>query len=83
VTIPTRAPRLVLQDSRDASEPNMASRRVFWFRMAGGGTVTPTVVLRAKMRSALQHPPRNPNFRLAGIEARVSIAAPRIPGNAA
>lgn len=74
---------LVLQDSLDASEANVAGGRVFWFRMAGGGTVAPAVVRRAKMRSAFQHPPWNSYFRLAEIEACLSIAASGIPRNAA
>lgn len=49
----------------------------------GCGTIASAVVRRAKMRSTFQHPPRNTYFRFAGIDARLSLAASGILGNAA
>src|SRR5271166_2586714 len=55
--------------SDNASEPDVACRRVDVLGVSRGGPVAAAVIGRAEVRSAFQHPARNADFRLAGIVA--------------
>lgn len=67
----------------DAAKADMAGRGAFRLGMSGGRAVTPAIVRRAKMRTALQDPAADANFRLPRIVARLRIAAARVARDAA
>src|SRR3954466_9390673 len=68
--------------ANDATEPNVRGRRVNRFGEASGWSIPPTVVLRAKVRAALQDLARYPDLGKGRIEAAVHGAPARIRGAA-
>src|SRR5262245_31533264 len=76
---PTRCAR----GTDDAAEAKVAGRRIDRLRETRGRPVSPAVVRRAQMRSALDHFSRDANAWVARIVACFLVAASGVLGNAA
>ena|SRR4249920_999121 len=82
VTEEVRFDSLCVPFSNDASESDMAGRRIDRLRVTRGGAVAAAVIWRAQMRAAFENFARNRNGRLARIVATGFGTAARIFRNA-